>query len=74
MDICGEGAAVGRSHLLRLATEGGVPGRSASAMIDLVKERAGGFGERATAHPIRRATVQRMKSTIERCRSRVAVG
>lgn len=74
MDICGEGAAVERGHLLRLATEGGVPERSASAVIDLMAEHAGGFGERAAAYPIRRATVQRMKSAIERCRSRIASG
>lgn len=68
MDVCGEAAAVTRGHLLRLATEGGVAAADAEAQIDRITEQAGRFLERAKDFVIRRATVQRMRADIERCR------
>lgn len=69
MDVCGEGHAVERGHLLRLASEGGVPMKTAEATIDRMQEQAATFAQRAAAYPIRRATVRRMKVVIDRCRS-----
>ena len=63
MDVCGEGAAVGRDHLLRLAREGGVG-------CPWQKPRSTGWlswrrpHRRAEAFPIRRATVRRMSIAI----------
>ena len=71
MDICGEGQAVTRGHLLRLAAEGGVPTKAAEAIIDRMLAQAAGFAQRAAAFPIRRMTMQRMKTTVEGCCKRV---
>lgn len=68
MDVCGEAAAVTRGHLLRLATEGGVAVADAEVQIERMAEQAGRFLERAKGFAIRRATVQRMRADIERCR------
>ena len=73
MDVCGEADAVTRKHLLRLATEGGVAIPEADAVIDRMAEQAGRFGRLATDFTIRRATVQHIQATIERCRT-LAVG
>jgi serine/threonine-protein kinase HipA len=71
MDICGEGDAVERGHLLRLASEGGVPLKAAEAIIDQMLVQAATFVQRAAAFPIRRATVQQMKVEIDACRGLV---
>lgn len=68
MDVCGEGQAVERGHLLRLASEGGVAAKAADTTIDRMLVQAATFAQRAAAFPIRRATVQRMKVMIDRCR------
>lgn len=70
MDVCGEGAAVARRHLLRLAAEGGVPEAVAERVIDRIATVAEGFASRAAGFPIRRATVRRMQTVIQACRSR----
>lgn len=67
MDICGEGRAVERAHLLRLASEGGVPVKAAQSAIDGMLAQAAGFAQRMAAFPIRRATGQRMKAAVEAC-------
>lgn len=69
MDICGEGAAVERQHMLRLASEGGVPLKTAAALIDQMLAQAGTFVQRLDAFPIRRATARRMMSDVDACRS-----
>ncbi len=74
MDVCGEAGAVTRGHLLRLATEGGVAIPEAEAVIDRMAEQAGRFGRRASEFAIRRATVQHMQATVERCRTLAAGG
>lgn len=71
MDVCGEGAAVERRHLLLLATSGGVPLKDAQAIIARMLEPAAGFSRRAAAFPIRRATVQAINATINACRRRL---
>lgn len=67
MDVCGEGRAVERGHLLRLASEGGVPMKAAQSAIDRMLAQTASFAQRAAAFPIRRATVQRMKAAIQAC-------
>lgn len=72
MDVCGEGKAVERGHLLRLASEGGLPLKMTEAVIDEMLEQAATFIRRTTAQPIRRATAQRMNTAIDACRKRLA--
>lgn len=67
MDVCGEGAAIERRHLLRLATEGGVPVKAAESIIVRMLEQAADFSRRAEAFPIRRATAKAISSIIEVC-------
>lgn len=74
MDICGEGHAVERGHLLRLASESGVPKKAAEATIDRMLAQVATFSQRAAAYPIRRATVQRMKASIHNCHERLMRG
>ncbi|MEO8409011.1 MAG: type II toxin-antitoxin system HipA family toxin [Propionivibrio sp.] len=74
MDICGEGDAVERGHLLRLGAESGVPLKVAEAVIERMLEQARMFFQRAAAFPIRSATVQRIASAIDACRERLAGG
>jgi serine/threonine-protein kinase HipA len=74
MDVCGEGRAVQRSHLLRLAAEGGVAMKAAEATIDRMAMEAAAFAERAATYPIRRATVQRMKASIHMSRENLLCG
>lgn len=69
MDICGEGQAVERGHLQRLASEGGVATKAAEATIERMLAQAETFPQRAAAHPIRRTTGRRMNVEIDRCRS-----
>ena len=68
----GEGAAVQRTNLLRLAEEGGARLTFAKETIDRMAEVAGDFQRRAGSYPIRRATVRHLPSAIERCRSLVS--
>jgi serine/threonine-protein kinase HipA len=70
-DVCGEGKNITRSHLLRLAGEGGIEKTVAEAVIEQVTEQAGRFRELAQNYPIRRATVQKWATTIESCRKAV---
>lgn len=65
MDVCGESRAVDRGHLLRLASEGGVATKAAETSIDRMLPQAASFSQRASAYPIRRATVQRMKASVQ---------
>jgi len=67
MDVCGEGAAIERHHLLRLAKEGGVPAKSAERIIDRMLEQASGLAGRFGRHAIRRRTAQALRRTINAC-------
>jgi serine/threonine-protein kinase HipA len=71
MDICGEGAAVGRDHLRRLAMEGGVASNAAEGIIERMLEQAAGFARRAAAFPIRCATAREINSAINVCHRRL---
>ncbi|HEU0230861.1 MAG TPA: type II toxin-antitoxin system HipA family toxin [Burkholderiaceae bacterium] len=71
MDVCGEGAMVGRPHLLRLAVEGGVQLKVAERIIERQLEQASDFPRRISAFPVRQATAQAMNSAIEACRGRL---
>jgi serine/threonine-protein kinase HipA len=72
MDVCGEGDAVERRHLLRLASEAGLQQKPAEAIIDQMLDHAASLSQRANAFPIRRATVLRMKTSVDLCRKRLA--
>ena len=74
MDVCGEGDAIERSHLLRLASEGGIPGSAAERVIDGMLEQAATFGQRAAAFPLRPAKLQAMGRELDLCRRRLATG
>lgn len=65
MDVCGESRAVNRGHLLRLASEGGVTTKAAETTIDRMLPPAASVSQRASAYPVRRATVQRIKASIQ---------
>lgn len=69
-DVCGEGLCITRAHLLQLADQGGVDRPVAEGIIERIAEQADTFKRRAQAHPIRRATVQRLAAVIDSCRQR----
>ena len=72
MDICGEGNAVERAHLLRLAVQGGVSPKVAEATIDRMRVHAASFAQRAAAFAIRKTTVRQMEVSIGACIQRLA--
>jgi serine/threonine-protein kinase HipA len=72
MDVCGEGDAVERRHLLRLASEAGLQQKPAETMIDRMLDHAASLAQRAREFPIRRATVLQMKTAVDLCRKRLA--
>jgi serine/threonine-protein kinase HipA len=65
MDICGEGDAVTRQHLLRLASQGALPAQEADSAIETLLAQAEGFARRASDFPIRRATVKQMVTSVD---------
>jgi len=67
MDVCGEGRAVTRAHLLHLAAQGGVASKTADTIIDQMLAQAHTLAQRAAAFPIRRATVQQIQTRIDAC-------
>jgi serine/threonine-protein kinase HipA len=71
LDVCGEGAAIERRHLLRLAEEGGVSTKQAEAVIDRMLLQASSLAERFERAPIRQMLAQQIKSTIDTCRLRL---
>lgn len=71
IDICGEGAAVERRHLLRLAAEGDVAHETAEAIIERILGCAEQFSARAADLPIRRQTVKRLHSVVSACCKRL---
>ncbi len=71
MDICGEGTAVTRAQLLRLAADGGMTAKDAEACIEAMLAQADTFPSRASTFPIRRMTARRMGEAVEACRSRL---
>lgn len=71
MDVCGEGLAPGKPHLLRLAKEGGVEVRWAEEVIERMVTVARAFRDLAKAEPIRTATVQAVWKSVSACRDRM---
>jgi len=74
LDVCGEGAAITRAHLLRLAADGGVPVKTATSIIERMLEHAHSFEQRAAGFPIRRTSVQRMHAQVKACCERLSRG
>lgn len=72
MDVCGEGAAISRDTLLRLAREGGVPLKPAESVIARMREQADGFSRRAANYPLRQETVRKMAAVTAKCSERLA--
>jgi serine/threonine-protein kinase HipA len=73
MDVCGKYDSIEREHLLRLATEGNVPLKTAQAVIDQMLEQVQTVAKRAAMYPIRRVTAQRLKSLINKNYKQIAV-
>lgn len=67
MDVCGQGAAIERDHLLRLAKEGGVQFKAAQEIIARMLHQASGFAGRLADVPLRRTTVQEINAAITAC-------
>lgn len=65
MDICGEGLNPGKSHLLRLAGEGGLDREWALEAIGEMIAVASGFRTQARELPIRPATVKQVWNVLE---------
>lgn len=65
MDICGEGANPGRTHLLRLAKEGGVSAEEANRSIASVCDVVERFSVEASAFAIRRTTIRTIDALIK---------
>jgi serine/threonine-protein kinase HipA len=70
-DICGEGQAVTRTHLMRLAQEGDIDKKVAQSIIDELVEKAALMTELAKDLPIRRATIQQINRTVKQCRQTI---
>ena len=71
LDVCGEGAAIERQHLLRLAKEGGVSTKHAQEVIDLMLLQATSLDGRFEHVQIRHSNAQEIITTIDACRRRV---
>ena len=64
MDVCGEGRAIGRVHLLRLAKDSGLDENWARTQIEAVSALAGQFKTLAKDQPIRKNTVAMLERVI----------
>ncbi|MCQ4260925.1 type II toxin-antitoxin system HipA family toxin [Stutzerimonas stutzeri] len=71
MDVCGEGSVIKRSHLLRLAKEGGVSLRIAEEVIERMLQQGSGLGQKLADLPVRRETAQEIASTVNACHQRL---
>lgn len=71
MDVCGEGAAIERGHLLRLAQEGGIGIHTAKHSIDRMLPHAASLAGRLADFPVRRATAQVLCATVQACYRRL---
>lgn len=64
MDICGEGRAPARQHLLQLASQGGIDAGFAASAIECVTEVASRFNAVASQWPIRSSTLKTLRQAI----------
>ena len=67
LDVCGEGAAIERQHLLRLAKEGGISTKEAEERIDQMLLQATSLAGRLERVQIRQATAQEISSAVDAC-------
>lgn len=68
MDVCGEGAAIKRHHLLRLAQEGGVQAQTAGEIIEQMLHQASGLAARLANFPVCRTTALALHAAVDACR------
>lgn len=71
MDICGEARAVTRDKLVELAHKGGVDAAFAHSCVDATLARVDELAARAAAHPIRSATLKKVRAAVEANRRRL---
>lgn len=71
MDVHGEARSIGRSHVLRLADEQGIPKSEAAAMMGQVCEVAGRFAALDEDVPVRKASRQQLARLVAENRLRV---
>ncbi|MEO8120667.1 MAG: type II toxin-antitoxin system HipA family toxin, partial [Rhodoferax sp.] len=64
MDIEGEGRAPGRTHLMSLAKNAGLPAAPCQAIIERMAEQALQFNSEAQQHPIGAETRQMVRKAI----------
>lgn len=67
MDICGRGTDISRNDMLKLARQGGVSVKSAEHVIARMLHQATTLAQRLANAPVRRATANTVRATIERC-------
>jgi serine/threonine-protein kinase HipA len=72
MDVCGEGRAPGRRHLLQLAAEVGLPAQHAGDIIERIAQIAGTFRQLAAGYSITADTTLHMARAIEANRGLMA--
>lgn len=72
MDVCGEAAAIGRHHLLRLAKEGGMHQKTAEDIIERMLPHASDLAVRLARFPVRRTTAREITSSVDGCRQRLS--
>jgi serine/threonine-protein kinase HipA len=72
MDICGEGRAPSRTHLLQLSRQAGLDKSVCSAAIDRITQAAGELKAHARDFPIRRSTLLSLNKQIDANRDRLA--
>ena len=69
MDVCGEGRAITRALMLRLAQEGGLDAAWAATVLDCMGEQAGQLirlaAARAATSPMRPATLKRVVASVQ---------
>jgi len=70
MDVCGEGQAITRALMLKLAEQGGLTRAWAATVLDRMVELAGQLPTLAAERPIRRTTVARLVASVEGQRAR----
>jgi serine/threonine-protein kinase HipA len=66
MDVCGEGRAIGRAHLMQLAQACDLDPPWAAQVVDAMVAHGAAFTAEAGQYAIRRATVKDMQSAIDR--------
>lgn len=71
MDICGEGLAPSKQHLLKLAEQTGVKKAAAERVIESISEMAGSFRKAAKDFAIRKTTVAKIAAHIDANRGRM---